>query len=205
MIKLVKTPSFLHQLFPDLLWRFSTNEKVLYLTFDDGPHPLLTPWVLNCLKQFQAKATFFCVGNNVEKYPDVYEQIISEGHHVGNHTHNHLRGWTTTSEKYVDNVHQCQKLVNSTLFRPPYGRITPKQIRQLKRTYKIVMWDVLSWDFSQQTPPEKCLNNVIDHSKSGSIIVFHDNKNAEENMKHALPLILSHFSKLGYCFEVIPY
>ena len=205
MIKLVKTPSFLRQLFPDLLWRFSTNKKVLYLTFDDGPHPSLTPWVLGCLKQFHAKATFFFVGHNVEKHLDLYQQVLEEGHHVGNHTHNHLRGWTTNNKKYIANVAQCQKLVNSTLFRPPYGRITPKQIRQLKRTYTIVMWDVLSWDFRQKTAPEKCVRNVIKHSRPGSIIVFHDNKNAGENIKHSLPLILSHFSKLGYRFEVIPY
>lgn len=204
MIYITKTPLFIQQLFPDLTWKINSSSKTLYLTFDDGPHPAITPWVLECLAKYNAKATFFCLGKNVKKFPRVYQQIITNGHQVGNHTQHHLRGWTTTCKKYIADVEQCSKMVNSSLFRPPYGRITPKQIKRLKANYKIIMWDILSWDFNQKIKKEICAKNVIENSQEGSIIVFHDNLNAEMNLKYALPKVLEHFSNLGYQFKAIP-
>lgn len=204
MIYFTKTPQFIQQLFSDLTWKIHSSSKTLYLTFDDGPHPTITPWVLECLAKYNAKATFFCLGKNVKKFPRVYQEIIANGHQVGNHTQHHLRGWTTTCENYIADVEQCNKLVTSPLFRPPYGRITPKQIKRLKPSYKIIMWDVLSWDFNSNIKKDVCAKNVIKNSKEGSIIVFHDNSNAETNLKYALPKVLEHFSNLGYQFKAIP-
>lgn len=200
---LVKTPKFIQNLFPILTWRIPTAEKVLYLTFDDGPIPDITPWVLDTLKQYDAKGTFFCVGENAAQHPEVLDQVISEGHSIGNHTHQHLNGWATENIPYFHNVRKCAKLIPSNLFRPPYGRISPKQAQFLQRHYRVVMWDVLSGDFDQSLAPEQCLNNVVSKAGPGSIVVFHDSLKSEKNLKYALPRVLEYFSGQGYRFEAL--
>lgn len=196
-----KTPTLIQALFPRYTWRLPATEKVLYLTFDDGPIPEITPWVLDMLKKHRARATFFCVGDNVKKHPGVYRQILEEGHAAGNHTFNHLNGWKTGKSAYLDNVEQCAEWVTSGLFRPPYGRLTPAQRRSLQGRYRIIMWDVLSGDYSRSISPEQCLRHVIDHARPGSIVVLHDSLKAERNLRFVLPAVLEHFSGLGYRFE----
>lgn len=200
---LVKIPKFIKNLFPNFNWEIDTNKKELFLTFDDGPIPEITPWVLDVLDQYNAKATFFCVGHNVEKHPDIYNEVLNRGHEVGNHTYNHLNGWETDNIKYFHNVRYCNSKVESTLFRPPYGKLMPKQVQFLQRHYDIIMWDVLSGDFDNNISKEDCLENVISKAQQGSIIVFHDNIKAFENLKYALPLVLEHFSALGFTFKAI--
>lgn len=200
---LVKTPRFIQRLFPNFTWKMPTQEKILYLTFDDGPIPEVTPWVLKQLAEYQAKATFFTVGENVAKHPDVFQQVLDAGHAVGNHTYNHLKGWRTDNIPYFHNVRRCARLVNSELFRPPYGKLKPKQAQFLQRHYNIVMWDVLSGDFDVDLSKEECYENVIRTTKPGSIIVFHDSLKAKEKMQYALPKVLAYYHQLGYRFEAI--
>lgn len=200
---LIHTPYFIQTLFPSFTWKVPTNEKKIFLTFDDGPIPEMTPDILDLLNQFDAKATFFCVGDNVRKYPELFERMKQEGHSLGNHTFNHVNGWATESIPYFHNVRHCARLVDSDLFRPPYGRLRPSQSQFLTRHYKIVMWDVLSGDFDQSITPEQCLANVMQHTREGSIVVFHDNIKARENLSYALPRMLEHFSGQGYQFEAL--
>lgn len=200
---LTKTPRFIQNLFPGFVWKVPTDEKVLYLTFDDGPIPEVTPWVLDTLADYNAKATFFCVGHNIDKHPEVFEQVITEGHTVGNHTYNHLSGWATDNLPFFHNVRHCAKLVRSDFFRPPYGRLKPKQTQFIQRHYQIVMWDVLSGDFDENISKEQCYLNVMKNAKPGSIIVFHDSLKSEEKMRYALQKVLNHFSELGYRFEAL--
>lgn len=197
---LIHTPTFIQNMFPAFMWRMDTDEPTLYLTFDDGPIPEVTPWVLEQLGEFGAQATFFCVGENVRKHPEIFDMILDNGHTVGNHTYNHLSGWANENLPYFHNIRNCAKLVDSNLFRPPYGKIRPTQVQFLQRHYKIVMWDVLSGDFDANLSPEKCLDNVIRNSRPGSIIVMHDSLKAKANLMHALPGILRHFSEMGYRF-----
>jgi peptidoglycan/xylan/chitin deacetylase (PgdA/CDA1 family) len=180
------------------------NQKTIYLTFDDGPIPEVTPWVLDTLRRFNAKATFFCVGDNVRKYPDVFDKVIEEGHSVGNHTFNHLSGWATENISYFHNIRHCARMVPSGLFRPPYGKMKPSQVHFLQRHYRIIMWDVLSGDFDKDIKPEGCAQNVIQHAGPGSIVVFHDSLKAELNLRYALPQVLEHFTSLGYSFQSLP-
>ena len=180
-----------------------TEDKVLYLTFDDGPIPEVTPWVLDLLAEYNAKATFFCVGENVERHPEIVERMRLEGHTAANHTHNHLSGWGSENVPYFHNVRKCAHLVDSDLFRPPYGRMKPRQAQFLLRHYRIVMWDVLSADFDVNISEEQCLNNVLNNTKEGSIIVMHDSLKAQTNMRYVLPRILGHYSALGYTFDKI--
>ena len=201
---LVKTPRLIQSLFPNFVWRVPTNEKVIHLTFDDGPVPEATPWVLNQLKQYNAKATFFCVGDNVKKYPKVFEQVIESNHVVGNHTFNHLNGWGSDNIPYFHNVRNCAHLVKSDLFRPPYGRLLPKQAEFLQRHYQIVMWDVLSGDFDPEISKEQCLQNVLRSANAGSIVVFHDSVKAMDKLQYVLPRVLEHYANLGYRFETVP-
>ncbi|MFN4256636.1 MAG: polysaccharide deacetylase family protein [Saprospiraceae bacterium] len=198
---LVKSPRLLQALAPSLLWHVETQEKVLYLTFDDGPIPDVTPFVLGELRRFGARATFFCVGDNVQKHPDIFAQILAEGHTVGNHTFNHLNGWKTPLEPYLENVAACAQLVDSQLFRPPYGRLRRAQRKALEGQYRIVMWDVLSGDFDLNIAGEQCLENVLQNALPGSIIVMHDSLKAEPRLRFALPRVLEHFSEAGYVFE----
>lgn len=201
---LIKTPHFIQNLFPNFVWNIPDVEKVIYLTFDDGPIPQVTPWVLQELAKYDAKATFFCVGENVSKYPDVLRQVSDAGHTVGSHTHNHLNGWTVNDNmRYYRNVRKCAELLDTELFRPPYGKLKPKQAQFLQRHYRIIMWDVLSGDFDPKIKPEQCLRNVIGNTGKGSIVVFHDSIKAKENLVYTLPRFLEHFSQKGYTFKSI--
>ncbi len=197
---LVKTPQFIQKLFPNFTWRIPTDEKVLHLTFDDGPIPVVTPWVLEQLAQHNAKATFFCVGDNVRKHYDVLEMVKKAGHAIGNHTFNHLNGWLTDNVQYFLNVRRCAHALRSNLFRPPYGRLKPRQGDFLQRHYRIVMWDVLSGDFDPEISAEQCLENVLSNAKQGSIVVFHDSLKAWDKLQFVLPKVLAHFASQGYRF-----
>jgi len=197
----MRPPLLLQRLFYSLTWKMSSREKVLYLTFDDGPIPDVTPWVLEQLDRYQAKATFFCIGNNVRKHRSVYERILQSGHTVGNHTYHHLNGWTTFNSDYYKDIELCNRLVGSRLFRPPYGKIRPTQVAGLRNRYTIVMWDVLSKDYDKSLSGEVVLANVLEAAGPGSIIVFHDSLKAEERLRYALPKVLKHFSEKGYRFR----
>lgn len=200
---LVHTPPYVQALFPSLTWKMPAGRKEIFLTFDDGPIPEVTPWVLETLKKYNARATFFCVGDNVRKYPEIYNQVIKGGHSVGNHTLNHLSGWSTENISYFHNIRHCARMVQSGLFRPPYGKLRPSQIQFLLRHYQIIMWDVLSGDFDQDIKPEECFQNVIQNVSPGSIVVFHDSLKAETNLRHALPLVLDYFTKEEYSFVAL--
>lgn len=193
------------KLFPELIWHLSSREESkenhLYLTFDDGPTPEVTPWVLDCMKEYNAKATFFCLGRNVERYPEIYKQILDEGHMVGNHTYSHLKGWNTSNSEYLNDISLAGQIVESNLFRPPYGRVRKTQIREIRKDYNIVMWDVLSQDYNGSITPQKCLENVESNIKPGSIIVFHDSDKARKNLYYTLPQILEKYSS---DFEFLP-
>lgn len=198
---LIKTPKLIRNLFPNYLWQMPTDEKVLYLTFDDGPVPEVTPWVLQTLEKYNAQATFFCVGDNAQKHFDILQRIKLQGHAVGNHTATHRNGWETDLLPYLMDVRRCAQVVETPLFRPPYGRITAKQSEVLQRYYKIVMWDVLSGDFDTEITKETCLENVLLYAQSGSIIVFHDSLKAAERMKYALPRVLEYYTERGFIFK----
>ena len=200
----VKTSIFIKKIFFRHIWSIPNEEKAVYLTFDDGPTPEITEWVLAELKKHEAKATFFCIGNNIEKHPGIFSKILQEGHAIGNHTFNHLNGWKTNKMDYVQNALQCEKAIEafaykSKLFRPPYGKIKPSQAKALRdKGYQVIMWDVLSADFDQQISPEQCLENVLRNVGSGSIIVFHDSVKAFENLKYVLPKTLSFLAQNKY-------
>jgi peptidoglycan/xylan/chitin deacetylase (PgdA/CDA1 family) len=179
----------------------SPAEKKIYLTFDDGPVPDVTPGVLDILKKEGVPATFFCVGENVERNPEIYQRILKEGHAVGNHTYNHLNGWKSHGHQYARNVLKCAGLVNSKLFRPPYGRAKKSQMSVLSSQYKIIMWDVLTYDYDKKTSPEQCLQNVNENVRNGSVIVFHDSLKAQRNMEYALPRFIAYAKEHGFEFE----
>ncbi|MGG8496312.1 polysaccharide deacetylase family protein [Tenacibaculum sp. TC6] len=204
----IKTPRIIKNLFSRYTWSFFSDTKVVYLTFDDGPIPEVTEFVLKQLKAYNAKATFFCIGDNVRKHPSVFQQINKEGHSIGNHTHNHLNGWKTTASEYLSNIEKAEHFIQeptTKLFRPPYGKITRTQSSHLiRKGYKIIMWDVLSADFDTSISKETCLNNVLRNTKKGSIIVFHDSIKAKEKLYFALPVVLDELSKQGYVFKAIP-
>jgi len=190
---------------PFLTWKMKKAEKpTLYLTFDDGPHPSITPWVLETLRAYNAKATFFCVGANVEKYPEVYQQILDEGHQVGNHTYHHLKGWEISNQEYFDDIDACANVVHSKLFRPPYGKITPSQALKLRKDgYKIVMWSVLSRDFEPELDREESMNAVQLNSDNGAILVYHDSEKAESNLREILPKVLEYFHERTFVFAAL--
>jgi peptidoglycan/xylan/chitin deacetylase (PgdA/CDA1 family) len=200
---LVKTPAFIQNLFPNFTWRIPTQEKVIYLTFDDGPIPEVTPWVMEQLANYNAKATFFCVGDNVRKHPEIFKQLTNAGHSVGNHTFNHLNGWATDKLTYFHNIRHCAELVDSDLFRPPYGRLKPSQAHFLQRHYRIVMWDVLSGDFDPNISKEQCYDNIVRKAEAGSIIVLHDSLKAEKKLRAVLPKVLAYYHELGFRFEAL--
>ena len=203
-----QTPSLLQAVFPKFSWKKSRRNKVIHLTFDDGPVPEATLLVLDCLRQFEARATFFCVGENIAKYPEVFQQVRKEGHSVGNHTYHHLNGWYTPTDVFLNNVEKCQELINphqetnsKPLMRPPYWRLKRKQWRPLIKDYDIVMWDVLSGDFSEKIDATTCLKKTIQYTKNGSIVLFHDSVKTVHKLKAILPKFLEHFSQLGYSFQ----
>ncbi|TAK42371.1 MAG: polysaccharide deacetylase family protein [Saprospiraceae bacterium] len=200
---LVKTPQFIQNLFPNYIWRIPTQEKVIYLTFDDGPIPEVTPWVLKQLQAYDAKATFFCVGENIRKNRGAFDAVVEAGHAVGNHTFNHINGWTTDNLPYFLNVRKCAHQVHSDLFRPPYGRLMPQQSQFLQRHYRIVMWDVLSGDFDPKISKEQCRQNVFNNARKGSIVVFHDSLKSKDKLRYVLPAVLENFAKQGFRFEPI--
>ena len=199
---LVKTPGIIQSFFAGMMWKVANSKKV-YLTFDDGPIPEATVWVLDLLKSKNIKATFFCVGENVTKYPEIYQRILEEGHSVGNHTYNHLNGWKTDGDRYNKNVEKASKVIQSSLFRPPYGKLTPRLIQRLKKNYDVVMWDVLSGDFDTSLSPQDCLTNVTENAKEGSIIVFHDSIKAIDKLKVVLPEVISFFENKGILMDKI--
>lgn len=191
--------AFARQALPSsLLWKVDTSERKVFITFDDGPAPALTPEILAILKLFRARATFFCVGENVIRHRDIYRQIIEEGHSVGNHTHHHLNGWHTSFKNYLDDISQASRFLESKLFRPPYGKITLRQARALAKDYQVVMWTVLTRDFDPEISKEKCLETAIRGVKPGAIIVFHDNLKASEKVLYALPRLLEYLHKEGF-------
>ncbi|WKN33599.1 polysaccharide deacetylase family protein [Porifericola rhodea] len=206
-----KTPPLLKFFYPDLIWdQKQEGGKQIYLTFDDGPIPKITPYVLDVLAEYQAKATFFCVGDNIERHPEVYQQVLDAGHRTGNHTFNHLNGWKTDNEHYLQNIMYCRQSqerytndIGKPLFRPPYGKITRSQIKILKNEYHIVMWDILSGDYNPRFAAEKCLNKCIRHTVPGTIIIFHDSRKAAKNLKFVLPRYLDHFAQAGFQFSAL--
>ena len=206
---LVKTPWLLKRLYPAYTWHLPSAEKVLYLTFDDGPHETATPFALDELKTYNAKATFFCIGKNVVKYPVIYKRILEEKHAIGNHTYHHLNGWKTDDEVYVNDINEASQHIESLLFRPPYGKIKKYQYKKMNQDaalhspFSIIMWDVLSGDFDITITPQKCLDNVIKNADNGSVIVFHDSTKAWSRMSYALPEVLRYFSNKGFTFKAI--
>jgi peptidoglycan/xylan/chitin deacetylase (PgdA/CDA1 family) len=207
-----KTPAILKSISKSLIWNAPSNEKTIYLTFDDGPVPNLTEYIVETLKNYKASATFFCVGDNIRKYPAVFKKVIQHGHTIGNHTFNHLKGWSSRNDLYLENIHKCQQIIEQNysserkaLFRPPYGQITIKQIQLLKESYNFVMWDVLAYDFNESHTPEKSLKKIIKATNPGSIVVFHDNYNAEKKLKYMLPKFLDHFKGLGFEFKKLEF
>ena len=205
----VNTPNWFKRLYPSkMVWDFcheTTNS--VYITFDDGPNPIATPFVLEQLEHYNAKATFFCVGNNVQKYQGIYNSILEQGHSTGNHTFDHLNGWKTESSQYVSNIEKAGKLIGSKLLRPPYGRIKYSQIRKLRKSnkgWKLVMWNLLSADFDNQISPENCLENVLNNIKPGAIVIFHDSQKAWDRMQYALPKVLAYCKEKDWQMKAIP-
>jgi peptidoglycan-N-acetylglucosamine deacetylase len=203
---LIKTPWLVKMLFPNYVWHLPAKEKEVYLTFDDGPHPVVTPWVLQELKQYNALATFFCIGKNVNEHHAIFQEAVTSGHAIGNHTQNHLNGWKTTAADYLKNVEQACEVISSNLFRPPYGRIKRSQAKGLEHAMKrddakIIMWDVLSADFDLSISKEECLANVLNNVTPGSIVVFHDSEKAFAHLKYVLPIVLKTLNKEGYQFK----
>ncbi len=204
---IIEQPPYLYRmLYGKALWRIpQEGAKAVYLTFDDGPIPEITPWVLQTLDEYGVKATFFCVGDNVRKHPDVYRRILQNGHRTGNHTFNHLQGWKHSAKYFLDNTLRAKELIDSDLFRPPHGHIKfPQPIRLRRAGFKIVMWDVVTRDYSKFKTPEEVLRNVKLYTRNGSIIVFHDSKKAERNLRYALPRTIEWLKAEGYEFKLIP-
>lgn len=205
----IKTSKFIKKIFPNYIWDIPNKENKIYLTFDDGPTPEITEWVLTQLKNHQVKATFFCIGKNIDKHPSLFSRIINDGHFIGNHTFDHLNGWKTSTKEYLVNTVKCKNSIlnlstNSKLFRPPYGKIKTAQSKKLRKLgFKIIMWDVLTADFDQSITPEKCLENLLLNVKSGSIVVFHDSVKAFRNLEYTLPKSLEILKQRGFIFDVI--
>lgn len=197
------------KLFPRYVWRIKTSDKKIYLTFDDGPIPEVTEWVLDELKKYNAKATFFVVGENVKRNPEIFQKILTEGHRVGNHTQSHIKGWSNDTDDYLANFQECQKSISElkpsgvNLFRPPYGQIKRSQASEILKTHKVLMWSVLTRDYDVKLDAQQCLNNAINRTEPGSIVLFHDSLKAQKNLYYVLPRFLEYFSKRGYEFCTI--
>lgn len=194
---LPKTPEIAKKIFPKLTWDNHQSDNSVYLSFDDGPTPEITDWVLDQLERYDAKATFFCLGKNVVLYPEIFERIRNNGHTVGNHTYNHLNCWQTDKKQYLLDIESCSRVFHSKFFRPPYGKLKPGVRSAIRKDYEIVMWDIMAYDFDQSVSPEDCARNVIEHVHPGSIIVFHDSLKAEKNLRKALPAVLEDFKRRG--------
>ncbi|HEX2394654.1 MAG TPA: polysaccharide deacetylase family protein [Bacteroidales bacterium] len=202
-MKLIRTPGFIKWIYPGIMWDIRDVKPSVYLSFDDGPTPVVTDSVLTELNRFNSHATFFCIGRNVERHPDIYERIVRAGHSTGNHTYSHLKGWYTPDKQYYDDIQLAAQLINSSLYRPAYGMITPAQLKFLSASYRIVLWDIMSYDFDYNTSPEQCLNNVIRHARPGSIIVFHDSLKAADKISYALPRVLEFFKNKSWACKSI--
>jgi peptidoglycan/xylan/chitin deacetylase (PgdA/CDA1 family) len=199
-----RIPYWIKWIYPSFIWQMPAIENTLYLTFDDGPHPTITPLVLNLLAQYNAKATFFCIGDRVKRYPEIIERIVAEGHSIGNHTQHHLNGWNNSNSVYIEDVHQASSLIASTLFRPPYGRIKRKQAKILElEGYKVIMWTILSADYDHSLNKEECASRVTSHIDNGNIYLFHDSDKGEERMLYALPMLLKQATAKGFLFKRI--
>jgi peptidoglycan/xylan/chitin deacetylase (PgdA/CDA1 family) len=201
----VRLPGFITSLFKDAIWRFDEPGQIVYLTFDDGPIPDVTPWILELLEKEDIKATFFCVGENVSNFPELYKQILDGGHSVGNHTYNHLQGLKNDNQNFIRNIEKAGLYIDSDLFRPPHGFMKSSQYKYLKEKFSIVMWDLVSCDYDSRLKPEKVLKNVKNFVRPGSILTFHDSKKAKKNLIKALPLSIKWMKEQGYSFETIPY
>lgn len=201
----VRLPGFITSLYKDAVWRFSETDRVVYLTFDDGPIPEITPWVLDLLKSENIPATFFCVGENVMKYPEIYRQILDRGHSVGNHTFNHWQGLKQDNLAFFRNIEKAALYIDSNLFRPPHGWMKTSQYQYLKNRFKIIMWDVISCDYNSKITPERVFRNITDFVRPGSVITFHDSIKAEKNLKETLPQAIQWLKKEGFRFEAISY
>jgi peptidoglycan/xylan/chitin deacetylase (PgdA/CDA1 family) len=201
----VRTPGWLKMLYPGCVWDIPEKDKTLYLTFDDGPHPVVTPFVLEELEKYNAKATFFCLGENVLRYPDVYQQILDQGHAVGNHTYDHINGWKSNEEEYVENVMMAGKLINSVLFRPPYGRVKRSQIKSLtvQKKMKVIMWNIVAGDWVQTNDAGMCFQNIKKKTVEGDIIVLHDSEKAWKRMSYCLRKILDYYTDRELQFKKI--
>lgn len=199
---LVKTPKFVRVLFPSIVWRKENSENNIWLTFDDGPSKKTTPFILKILKEEQIKATFFLVGAQIKKHPDLVKKIINDGHTVANHSYSHKNGWLSNSKSYLDDIEKCQTLLpKNKLFRPPYGKISPTQIKRLKKKYQIILWDVLSWDFAKKITSKQIKKNVLENTSSGSIIVFHNNEQSLKNLSPILKEIIQKLKNKGFSFS----
>ena len=207
-----KVPNFIQRVFPNIIWKKITDEKKIWLTFDDGPEKEVTEFILETLKKLNIKASFFLIGKNIQEFPEITKEIIKKGHIIGNHSFSHLNGFKSKNEEYIYDIELGQKLINEKLvemgitnkikiFRPPFGRILPQQIKRLKENYKIVMWDIFSWDFKKNISPEKIYNNVIDNVVEGSILVFHNNKKSLNNLKLVLEDTLVKLKEKGFVFS----
>ena len=201
---IVRPPSLLTRALHRMTWDLQGDQREVYLTFDDGPTPVITPWVLDRLDEAGAKATFFCLGRNVDKYPDLYNLILAAGHSVGNHSYSHLKGFRSSIRRYMDDIHLAGNLIDSKLFRPPYGRIFPGQVNAVLQQYDIIMWNVLSIDYNSSLTGERVLQNVTKNVKPGSIIVFHDSDKASDNLSYALPRTLEFLQESGFTMKAIP-
>ena len=201
-LRWMRAPGIFKIFFRNFIWRYNTGAKKVYLTFDDGPIPESTLWTLDMLKEKEVKATFFCVGENVYKHPELFQKILDNGHAVGNHTYNHLKGWSVDTSKYIENVIMAADLIKSNLFRPPYGQIKSAQAKHLLSEYKLVMWDVLSGDYRRDISPKKCYKDVLKSVRPGSIILFHNHAKSEENMRYAVPRLIDELKLQGYEFDI---
>ena len=198
----VKTPIALVEiLFPSLIWKNKTNEKKIWLTFDDGPDEIVTDFLLSVLRKLKIKATFFLIGKQVKQYPVITKKILDANHYIGNHSYSHIDGFLTSKKEYISDIDRASYLIDSKIFRPPYGKIRPIQLRHLRKKYKIIMWDILSWDFKKNISSDKLYKNVINNVENGSIIVFHNNMKSYKNLKQNLEKILLKLQKEGYSFS----
>ena len=202
---MVRPPSFLRWIYPNAIWHLPSDRKVAYLTFDDGPTPIVTEKVLELLDKYKAKATFFCIGKNIEQHPRLFQLLIEKGHHTGSHTYSHLNGWKSQAEEYINDYMKGRELSQSNLFRPPYGRILLKPLQVIQKQDKVIMWDILSKDYDNDLSTEVVYANVIRNLRPGSIIVFHDSEKAKSTLLVVLPRLLEYLSQQGYVLEAIPY